>query len=395
MIYGPSIVNIGHYFKKRRGFASAAVMSSVSLGGSVFPPLVKYLLDEFGLRGTMIILTGLTLNMFVGAAVQRPLDSFRKRKPVRKSEDEKDLNQLPKELPKSLIINELKTNGIRRGISSDPETCPLHSSEKGINDQNSSFDSPFLVRRLRTESDSSALSKSNRNILLYTSQSDFGSLAMVNSSVQDIKVVEGVESLKNKPSKHCFYIKKALSSLDFSLFKKPMFRLIALVAFFSVLIGVVPVYIPALANEKGLDQRDAALFLTIAGAVDFVCRLLVGFVIDLGHINANTIMAIGLAVAGTLTHFTPFYNSYALMMMFTVTMTMFSCTYFALINVAIIDFMGMDYLGKTLGFVSLFHGMAIAICHPIIGKTAKIIRKHYRTILLCYTLKRPPLWSSG
>ncbi|XP_046560585.1 uncharacterized protein LOC124269602 [Haliotis rubra] len=210
------------------------------------------------------------------------------------------------------------------------------------------------------------MSKSKRNILLFTSQSDFGSLAMINISVQDIDAVESVGSA-NKSKKCCFYIKKALSSLDFSLFKKPMFRLITIVAFFSVLIGVVPVYIPALAKEKGLDQTDAALFLTVAGAVDFFCRLLAGFLIDLGHISAHTVMAIGLAIAGTLTQFTSFYNSYALMMMFTVTMTMFSCSYFALINVAIIDFMGLDYLGKTLGFVSLFHGMSIAICHPIVG----------------------------
>ncbi|XP_046560584.1 monocarboxylate transporter 14-like [Haliotis rubra] len=92
MIYGPSMVNIGHYFKKRRGLASAAAMSSVSFGGSVFPPLVRYLLDEFGLFGTMTILTGIVMNMFVGAAVQRPLESFRKKTPVKKPHNGKGYN---------------------------------------------------------------------------------------------------------------------------------------------------------------------------------------------------------------------------------------------------------------------------------------------------------------
>ncbi|XP_067659769.1 monocarboxylate transporter 5-like [Haliotis asinina] len=365
MIYGPSMVNIGHYFKKRRGLASAAAMSSVSFGGSVFPPLVRYLLDEFGLFGTMTILTGIVLNMFVGAAVQRPLESFRKKSSANEPTEKMDKTPHLKEHPKPLVISELKKNEMRRDISSSVEKI-LHSREKDINVQNSASDSPFLVRRLRTDSESSAVSKSKRNILLFTSQSDFGSLAMMNISVQDIDGVESVDS-SSKSRKCGFYIKKALSSLDFSLFKMPMFRLIILVAFFSVLIGVTPVYIPALAKEKGLEQTDAALFLTIAGAVDFFCRLLAGFLIDLGHVSAHTVMAIGLAIAGTLTQFTSFYNSYALMMAFTVTMTVFSCTYFALINVAIIDFMGLDYLGKTLGFVSLFHGMSIAICHPIVG----------------------------
>ena len=59
-------------------------MSGISLGSSIFPPFIRFLLDEYGLRGSMIILTGITMNMFVGASLYRPLSLYRKLQKKRK-----------------------------------------------------------------------------------------------------------------------------------------------------------------------------------------------------------------------------------------------------------------------------------------------------------------------
>ncbi|XP_046560599.1 monocarboxylate transporter 4-like [Haliotis rubra] len=90
MIHAPALVLIGKYFKKRRGLATTAASSAMSLA-SVFPIFSQYLLDEYGVRGTTLIYTGLTMNIWVGASLFRPLHFYARRvKPERMQEDTVD-----------------------------------------------------------------------------------------------------------------------------------------------------------------------------------------------------------------------------------------------------------------------------------------------------------------
>ncbi|XP_046567870.1 monocarboxylate transporter 14-like, partial [Haliotis rubra] len=72
MIHAPAIVLVGKYFKKRRGLATTTASTAISCASGLFPIFSQYLLDEYGLRGTLLIFAGLTMNMWVGAALFRP-----------------------------------------------------------------------------------------------------------------------------------------------------------------------------------------------------------------------------------------------------------------------------------------------------------------------------------
>ncbi|XP_067659768.1 monocarboxylate transporter 12-like isoform X3 [Haliotis asinina] len=217
MIYGPALVLIGHYFNKRRGLATAIAMCGISFGSSVFPPLIRHLLDEYGLRGSMIILTGITMNMWVGGIVNRPLESYKR----------KDKNEI------------IKPNAKRK----------RHLSDTKLNRR--SFGVDFKqIGQLNPEK--------------------FLSASSITSELMGRSPLQG-----------------------YSLFRTD------------------------LPDSPSLTRR--------------ISRPL--------SATSQTSYMYG----------------------------MFASSYFCLIPVAIVDLLGLPNMAKTLGFVSLFHGVSMAVTHPIVG----------------------------
>lgn len=64
---------VGHYFVRRRAFASALSSTGTALGLSTLPLLANFLLGQFGWRGSFLVLGGVVLNCCVCGAVMRPL----------------------------------------------------------------------------------------------------------------------------------------------------------------------------------------------------------------------------------------------------------------------------------------------------------------------------------
>ena len=61
------------YFDKRRGLANALCLSGTAAGSFTLPFLIEYLLESYGFRGTMLVLSGCMLHILVSAALYRPL----------------------------------------------------------------------------------------------------------------------------------------------------------------------------------------------------------------------------------------------------------------------------------------------------------------------------------
>lgn len=69
----PGVLIVSLYFEKRRALASAICVSGNALGGFFLPPLVDYLMDEYGLRGTMLILAAMQLHICAASMLYRPI----------------------------------------------------------------------------------------------------------------------------------------------------------------------------------------------------------------------------------------------------------------------------------------------------------------------------------
>lgn len=67
LILPSTFMAVKSYFTTRRSQAVGLSMAGTGVGQMLMPQVVRFLLDEFGYRGTTLILGGLCLNGLVGA----------------------------------------------------------------------------------------------------------------------------------------------------------------------------------------------------------------------------------------------------------------------------------------------------------------------------------------
>ncbi|KAG6459427.1 hypothetical protein O3G_MSEX011380 [Manduca sexta] len=73
LCYVAAVVIVAYYFEKKRSLATGISVCGSGIGTFIFAPLTYVLLDEYGWRGTTLILAGLFLNMAVCGLLFRDL----------------------------------------------------------------------------------------------------------------------------------------------------------------------------------------------------------------------------------------------------------------------------------------------------------------------------------
>lgn len=73
LCYVAAVVIVAYYFEKKRSLATGISVCGSGIGTFIFAPLTNVLLDEYGWRGTTLILAGLFLNMAVCGLLYRDL----------------------------------------------------------------------------------------------------------------------------------------------------------------------------------------------------------------------------------------------------------------------------------------------------------------------------------
>lgn len=74
MGYVTSLVMVAFYFQKKRALATGLAVCGSGIGTFVFAPLFEFLIEKYTWRGSLIILSGITLNLVVCGALLRPLE---------------------------------------------------------------------------------------------------------------------------------------------------------------------------------------------------------------------------------------------------------------------------------------------------------------------------------
>lgn len=79
LCYVAAVVIVAYYFDKRRSFATGLSVCGSGIGTFIFAPLIQILLDEYGWRGTTLILAGIFLNMCVCGMLMKDLEWTKER----------------------------------------------------------------------------------------------------------------------------------------------------------------------------------------------------------------------------------------------------------------------------------------------------------------------------
>lgn len=87
--FPPTVYIVTSYFVRRRGLANGICISGSAFGSIILPPILRYLLEEYGYRGAVLIMGAITLNTWVAALFYEPVENHMKKQ---KKEIEPDYN---------------------------------------------------------------------------------------------------------------------------------------------------------------------------------------------------------------------------------------------------------------------------------------------------------------
>ena len=86
-MYLPSLVIVGHYFKKKRALATGIAVCGSGIGILAFAPLSESLLDLYTWRGAMWVISAICLNGVVAGALLRPLKTVQNKMEINTVQD--------------------------------------------------------------------------------------------------------------------------------------------------------------------------------------------------------------------------------------------------------------------------------------------------------------------
>lgn len=73
MATSAAFVALNHYFKEKRGQAVGLSMAGTAVGMLILPQLVRILLESFGFRGAVLVLSALSLHAAFGSMLLQPI----------------------------------------------------------------------------------------------------------------------------------------------------------------------------------------------------------------------------------------------------------------------------------------------------------------------------------
>ncbi|XP_063706883.1 monocarboxylate transporter 12 [Culicoides brevitarsis] len=88
--FPPTVYIVTSYFVKLRGLANGLCISGSALGSIFLPPLLRYLLENYGYRGACMIMGGITLNTWIAALFYEPVERHMKKVLKKDPENEDD-----------------------------------------------------------------------------------------------------------------------------------------------------------------------------------------------------------------------------------------------------------------------------------------------------------------
>ncbi|XP_071454040.1 monocarboxylate transporter 12 isoform X2 [Hetaerina americana] len=80
LMYLPAIVSVTCYFERRRSLATGIAVCGSGLGTFLFAPLTGWLIETFGWRGALLLISSATMHCVIFGGMFRPLEAPRRRK---------------------------------------------------------------------------------------------------------------------------------------------------------------------------------------------------------------------------------------------------------------------------------------------------------------------------
>jgi len=156
--------------------------------------------------------------------------------------------------------------------------------------------------------------------------------------------------------------------IDFSLLREPSFMVFCFSSFMCLVGFFVPfIYLPDFARKHELSNNQGAFLVSIIGITNTVGRVVCGYISDKRWIDALKIYNVALIIGGSATIAVPWLNSYPLLAAYAAVFGFSVAAYVSLCAIILIEFLGLEKLSNSFGFLNMFRGIATFIGTPVAG----------------------------
>lgn len=355
---------LNSYFDKRKGLANSMANVGGSIGSLVFPLLIRYLLDTYGLRGALMIVSGLLLNLIATGALMRPF-------PV--TEDD-DSNVIVSE--QDICVEEIKDcaldNGsmktyIPNGMGEEEKSTKFVRLQNQISMQsNQSVQSKYLGS---VKSIDKVLSDLTRSTLdLYGSMGNLASpMPVVTIGHSEISSTESLSC--HSSSEHLCGSNCCSKLFAFSLFKNYKFKLLMLTGFLCIFGSALTItFIPPYAKDYNIPDDKIALLITISAICDFIGRFSVAWVADSGVIRRNHLVGFCIAISGVAAMLNFLYTDFPSFAAYSAIYGLVGGVYFSFYPLLIVEAVGQENLNNGLAILFQVHGVSLMLNSFLIGR---------------------------
>ncbi|XP_062603642.1 monocarboxylate transporter 12-like [Saccostrea cucullata] len=369
--FPPSVVIATRHFNKRRGVANGINMAGAAVGGICMPILMQMLIDNFGLKGCMLILGGTMANICPCALLLRPTHQY----PRLKKEEEMEkvdpdggakedwMNVVTRKNFIEITVSESNEkfneqkdhigNGMGK-MDLDATTCLIDKSE-------SKTQSPYVNRRQHKTSESNSISAS------------LTALSTISLSHQNIP--REISIAEDTDKKCCEFFR----NLNFSLFKNFSFTLLMISFFFTAYsYHSIFLILPSYGIEQGLTQHQSMSFIPAFGIVDVIGRLIAGIINDKCILWRKYIFIFYILLHGIGYILVPLFHSFWDIMIWCTAFGIFTGGFNGTFVLMIVDCVGIDLLSSGWGFACLIVSISMLI-NPVLSGGMKDVSGTWST----------------
>ncbi|GFO08199.1 transmembrane protein 163 [Plakobranchus ocellatus] len=420
---------LGYYFVKRRAFATAVSNTGLCAAFIIFPGLTQLLREEYGLRGTLLIVAAIELHIVALGLLLRPVESYRKlyriqvRRRLLEARDvqelapltyvagdaagdatgecpaEKDQSNVPEaSMNTKPVLSDLDAhNGIADSCGTEkPASYHIHLIRKETSSEHHSAErdtpiTPTFEPKVMpvssccgdcpdVEDIEDKILMGLKSCCMYRRQPhrkrSCGAPACdcLVAESQELQQVDALDQREGFDSSSCSRsssissnIESENSCFDLSLLKIWPFRLVLLANGLATFTSYLNIYMPTVAVGAGLTRGQAASLPPVVGALDLVSRVIIGYLADTNIIAKTKMVAACLACISVACHLSRFYSTYTHFLLYAACVGLTAGCRHNLLNVILIDHVGVDRLAKGLGLCSLFNTSLLAANHLTIG----------------------------
>ncbi|XP_052216091.1 monocarboxylate transporter 14-like isoform X3 [Dreissena polymorpha] len=406
-IMAPTTSLLGLYFEKYRSLANAISVSGGGVGSLLFSLIIRQLLNTYGFTGTMLIIAGMNLNIFVAAALMRPPSLFMEsvtscyKKHLTSNQNENEIKPMPNECPvKDVDVttsssiagigvytlvekHSSKTNQPVEGLPTKDHESPLLGytpseitvgamQARGLRNRTLSERSKLSFAQ-KTTGSLSILNSSNLGLYTSTELSVSSMLDLRSNHKADeksleanAKGVDGAYNSDNKTRQSCTYCPR------FGVLRCDIMRRIPFLIFLScacgiVLIASIQIFLPPHALDSGLTARECDFLITVIGFIDLFAVLGWGFFADRHIIRRHKLISLAVIALSIATFCIPALSTKPGLIAYSVIYGIFIRVYFSLYPVLLVDILGVENLGRGFGVVALVTTVFPAVVQPFIG----------------------------